>query len=140
MLAGVQARGPENAGEGLVVEEPRQQLGEHGGESDSAVAQRPRERLPGTGSAILDKRNDLKRALRGPAEVGVCRQPGQCGIQVPAVHFEGLFLQPGEADVGVARGDPVQGPAPRWHQPHEPAPDALFSHLDVDLELGSERP
>jgi len=25
-------------------------------------------------------------------------------------------------------------------QPHEPVPDALFSHLDVDLELGSDRP
>src|SRR5204862_69832 len=45
VLAREQARGPDQARERLVVEDPRQWLCEQGREADLAVAERPRERL-----------------------------------------------------------------------------------------------
>src|SRR3989475_3617922 len=40
------------------------------------------------GGPVLDVRDQLQPALRRPAELGMCRQPGQRRIQVPAVYFE----------------------------------------------------
>src|SRR2546426_5440389 len=124
----------------LVVEDSRQRLCEHRGNAELAVADRPCERLTGGGGPVLDIRDQLQPALRRPAELGMCRQPGQRRIQVPAVHFETLLVPVGEADVGVARGDPIQRPAPRRSQPDASTPDALLPHLNVDLELGPDRP
>src|SRR2546427_9338051 len=92
------------------------------------------------GGPVLDVRDQLQPALRRPAELGMCRQPGQRRIQVPAVYFETLLVPLGEADVGVARGDPIQRPAPRPSQPDAPTPDPLLPHLDLHLELGPHRP
>src|SRR2546430_11019865 len=89
---------------------------------------------------FLDVRDQLQPALRRPAELGMCRQPGQRRIQVPAVYSETLLVPPGEADGGVARGDPIERPAPRRSQPDAPTPDALLPDRDVDLELGPDRP
>src|SRR6185437_14135215 len=133
-------RGPEDAREGLVVEDPRQRLCEQGGDADLAVADGPHERLTRGGGAVLDIRDQLERALRGPTEVGMRGQPGERRIQVPAVRFETFLLQGGEADVGVARRDPVQRPAPRRREPDATTPDALLADLDVNLELGARRP
>ncbi len=135
MLAREQTGRPEDAREGLVVEDSRQRLCEHRGNAELAVADRPCERLTCGGGPVLDVRDQLQPALRRPAEVGMRRQPGQRCIQVPAVHFEALLVPLGEADVGVARGDPIQRPAPRRSQPDASTPDALLPHLDVDLEL-----
>src|SRR3989442_8648564 len=140
MLAREQTSGPEDACEGLVVEDPSQRLCEQGGDADLAVADRPHERLARGGCAVLDIRDQLDRALRSPAEVGMRRQPGERRIQVPAVHFETFLPQRGEADVGVARRDPVQRPAPRRSGPDAPAPDALLADFDVNLELGPAYP
>src|SRR2546426_403499 len=140
MLAREQTGGPEDAREGLVVEDSRQRLCEHCGNAELAVADRPCERLTCGGGPVLDIRDQLQPALRRPAELGMCRQPGQRRIQVPAVYFETLLVPLGEADVGVARGDPIERPAPRRSQPDAPTPDALLPHLDVDLELGPHPP
>src|SRR6266850_84857 len=140
MLACEETRGPEDAREGLVVEDPRQRLCEQGGDADLAVADGPHERLTRGGGAVLDIRDQLERALRGPAEVGMRGQPGERRIQVPAVRLETFLLQGGEADVGVTRRDPVQRPAPRRREPDAPTPDALLADLDVNLELGPGRP
>src|SRR3989441_4394436 len=127
MLAREQTGGPEDTREGLVVEDSRQRLCEHGGNAELAVADRPCERLTCGGGPVLDVRDQLQPALRRPAELGMCRQPGQRRIQVPAVYFETLLVPLGEADVGVARGDPIERPAPRRSQPDAPTPDALRS-------------
>src|SRR6266850_8357212 len=103
MLACEETRGPEDAREGLVVEDSRQRLCEQGRDADLAVADGPRERFTRGGGAALDIRDQLERALRGPAEVGMRRQSGHRRIEVPTMRFETFFLQGGEADVGVAR-------------------------------------
>src|SRR5437870_3082469 len=74
-LACEQTCGPEDAREGLVVEDPRQRLCEHGGDADLALAERPRERLTCGRGAVLDIRDQPERPRRGPAEVGRPRQP-----------------------------------------------------------------
>src|SRR5437762_1696326 len=51
------------------------------------------------------------------------------------MQFEAFVVALGEPDLRVARGDPVQGPAPRRSQSDAPAADAPFAYLDVDLEF-----
>src|SRR5882724_653384 len=126
--------------ERLVVEDPRQRLREQRRDADLAVADGACERLPRGGRAVLDVRDQVERALRRPAEVGMGGQPGQRRIQIPAVQFDTVFLKRGEADVGVARRDPVDGPAARWREPDAATPDPLLADLDVDLELGPGGP
>src|SRR5256884_8631251 len=112
MLAREQTGGPKDAREGLVVEDSRQRLCEHRGNAELAVADRPCERLTCGGGPGLDVRDQLQPALRRPAGLGMCRQPGQRRIQVPAVDFETLLVPLGEADVRVARGEPIQSATP----------------------------
>src|SRR2546428_12725970 len=121
MLAREQTGGPEDAREGLVVEDSRQRLCEHRGNAELAVAERPCARLTCGGRPVLDVRDQLQPALRRPAELGMCRQPGRRRIQVPAVYFGTLLVPLGEADVGVAPGDSTQRPAPRRGPPGAPA-------------------
>src|SRR2546430_12741981 len=72
MLAREQTGGPEDAREGLVVEDSRQRLCEHRGNAELAVADRPCERLTCGGRPVLDVRDQLQPALRRPAELGMC--------------------------------------------------------------------
>src|SRR6266576_694571 len=67
-------------------------------------------------------------------------QAGKGRIEVAAVHLETFFLPLGEADLGMARRDPIRRPALGRGGAHAPTPDALLAHLDVDLEVGSDRP
>src|SRR5256712_11085287 len=113
MLAREQTGGPEDAREGLVVEDSRQRLCEHCGNAELAVADRPCERLTCGGGPVLDVRDQLQPALRRPAELGMCRQPGQRRIQVPAVDFETLLVPLREGDRGVAPGGTTDPPTPR---------------------------
>src|SRR2546428_11126389 len=140
MLAREQTGGPEDARKGLVVEDSRQRLCEHRGNAELAVADRPCERLTCGGRPVLDVRDQLQPALRRPAELGMCRQPAQRRIQVPAVYFETLLVPLGEADVGVAPGDPIERTTPRRSHADSPTPPSLPPLHHARLERRPTRP
>ena len=126
-----------------MVEQAGEQVREQRRPSYLRVANRFEQRFAVVGRAVLDVRDHLQGALGGPAVVGVGREPLHRGVQVFAVDLEAALLKVRVADVGVVRGEPVQGPALRRHEPHGLARDAVLADLEVDAvrrRLGERHP
>jgi hypothetical protein len=122
-----------------VVEDPREEVREQPREPDARVANRPRQRLARGGRAPLGVREHLQRALRGPAELRVQRQPGQRRIEVRALDVERRLAGIGATDVGMTRRDPIERPAPRRSEVDESVAHPLLADLDVDAKLRRRR-
>jgi len=139
MLAREQTRGPEDAREGLVVEDPCQRLCEHGGEADLAVADGARQRLTRAGGAVLDIRDQLERAFRRPANSGCAGSRLSAASRLRCCtsrHGSRSSVSP--TSVCSRRSSTASSAAAARAGPL--APDALFAHFDLDLELGPDRP
>ncbi len=134
-LARQPARGPHQAREGFVIEDPRQHVREQRLEADAAVLQRAHQGRSGFGWPILEIREDLQRALGGEAVVRVGGEPGERGVEILAMDFERVLLEIGVADVRVDRREPVQRPALGWREANALARGAVATDLDIDLEL-----
>ena len=119
-----------------MIENAGEQVREQGPEADFPVAQGLDQRLDLLRRAVLRVRNDLQRALGAPAVIRVAVQPGERGVQVPAVDLEAAFLEIGIADVGVIGGEPVQRP-PLWgREPDPPAGAPVLSYHHLELVFG----
>ena len=135
MLPREPPRGPRDARQCFVIEDPRQQIGERRPEAHFAVTDRLDQGVARRRRAVLDVGQHLQGALRAPAEVGVRGQSRERRVEVLAVDLEAALLQVGIADVGVIGGEPVQRPATRRDESHLAPGHALLGHLELDLKI-----
>ena len=129
------ARRPHQPRVRVVIEDPRQHVGEQRLPADPAALDRLHERVARLGRAILQKREHLQRALGREVKIAMRQRPGERGIEILAVALERALLEVGVSHVGVNRGEPVHRPPFRGSEPQAPARGAIASDFHVELKI-----